>query len=106
MGDPRFRAARWQRAGASQQQLADLAAAHQEMTPDERAAEVDLSAELNDGGAELIAGTVAEVLERVGDDPEKAAVALSHEQAKPKPRAGVTEELTRLIEAAAAGGND
>jgi hypothetical protein len=112
MPDQTFRQARWRRAGATDAQLEQLAEEHAARTPDEQAAEaaridsisdVDLGAELTGGGSELIAGNKDDVLARVGDDPEKAAIALSHEQASKRPRAGVIEGLTKVIEVAGSG---
>jgi len=45
------------------------------------------------------AGTIAEVLDRVGDDPDKAQEALDAEEAKDKPRAGLVEKLQAVIDA-------
>lgn len=109
-----FRAARWQRAGATRKQLTDLLTAWDEMTVDEQTAEAgrvdsvsddDLAAELASGESDPTAGNVDEVLARVGDDPEAAAIALSHEQAKPRPRKGLIDGLEAVIAAAAAAGD-
>lgn len=110
-GDVLFREARWRRAGASDRRIEQLRAAHADMTVEERAAEGqridmisddDLATELSAGAEDVTAGTVDEVLARVGDDPELAAVALSKEQAKSQPRKGVVDRLTAVIEAARA----
>lgn len=105
--DTVFRESRWRRAGATVAQLDRLRAAHEQMTADERLAEgarvdgvsdSDLAIELDAGEDDPTAGTVEEVLARVGDDPALAAVVLSHEQAKPTPRKGVVEPLSALVE--------
>lgn len=42
--------------------------------------------------------TIAEVLDDVGDDPDKALAALRAELAQPKPRKGLVEPLQRIAE--------
>lgn len=102
----RFRDDRWRRAGATDKQLAGLLAAHAALTPDEQTAEgrridsissADLNAELT--GPDLT-GNIDEVLAKVSDDRELAAVALSLEQAKTRPRAGLVDKLNEIIGAA------
>jgi hypothetical protein len=103
-----FRETRWKRAGATNAQLDELRAHHDEMTPDQRVSEGDrvdslsdgdLAAELAADDSDLSAGTMAQVLERVGDNPESAAVAKSHEERKPKPRPKLIEALDAVIAA-------
>jgi hypothetical protein len=49
--------------------------------------------------AELdIDGTAADVLAWVGEDPERAAVALEAEQAKEKPRSTLVKQLEKLAD--------
>lgn len=50
-------------------------------------------------------GTVPEVLENVGDDPEKAAEALEAEQSEEEPRKTLVEKLEPLAEEAVPDGN-
>lgn len=110
MQDTVFREARWRRAGATDAQISDLADRHAALSVDERAAEgvrvdsvsdEDLAAELTVG--DLTDGSVDEVLARIGDDAEKAAVALSQEQARSRPRKTVIDALNVVIEAAGSG---
>lgn len=114
MADTAFRASRWQRAGATADQVDARQLAWQDMDGDARAAEAarvdsisdtDLAAELAAGSIDPTAGTVDEIIDRVGVDVEAAAVVLSHEQAKARPRKGLVEQLEALI-AAAGDGDD
>jgi len=52
----------------------------------------------DDDDDDAATGTIAEVLERVGDDPDKAQEALDAEESKAKPRAGLVEKLQDIIE--------
>lgn len=106
--DSAFRASRWRRAGASTAQIDALAEAHAALTSDGQAAEgrrvdsvsdSDLAAELDADAGDITAGSKDDVLARVGDDRELAAVALSKEQASARPRKGLIDALTALIEA-------
>jgi len=45
-------------------------------------------------------GTSAEVMEWVGDDPQKAQAALDKEQSHEKPRSGLSEDLQEVIDKA------
>jgi hypothetical protein len=110
VADTRFRESRWRRAGATGKQLDELAAAHADMTPDEQAAEaarvdsvsdVDLAAELDAQDTGTGGKTIAQVLAEVEGDPELAAVALSHENAQPKPRPRLVTKLQEIITATA-----
>ena len=49
-------------------------------------------------GVDVPEGTVAEVLDFVGDDPAKAREALAAEKQRDKPRATLTDALTRVAE--------
>jgi hypothetical protein len=107
MLDTTFREQRWRRAGASEAQLEELAAAHAALSPEQQAAEgarvdgvsdLDLAAELTAGDEDPTAGTISDVLDRVDGDPQRAAVALSHESAKARPRAKLLEALSAVIE--------
>lgn len=48
--------------------------------------------------AEVPDGTTKEVLEWVGDDKDRASLALQKEQDHDDPRKGVVEKLTKLLE--------
>lgn len=107
MPDTRFREQRWTRAGASRTRLDELRDAHAALSPAEQAAEAaridtvsdrDLAAELAAHVEDLTAGTVKEVLAKVGDDPDLAAVALAREQGKgDDARTSLVDALTALI---------
>lgn len=106
LADTAFREARWRRAGASDTQIEDLRAAHADLSADEKAAEAaridtisdsDLAVELDGDTTNLALGTKDQVLERVGDDADLAAVALSHEQARARPRKTVIDALNAVI---------
>ncbi len=47
---------------------------------------------------EEVAGSVADVLDKVGDDSEKARVALVAEQSRNKPRTSLVTALARIAE--------
>lgn len=47
---------------------------------------------------EVVDASVAEVLAQVGDDPQKAAVALAAETSRPHPRSTLVAALTRTAE--------
>lgn len=110
--DALFRERRWVRAGATQEQVEQLRDAHEAMSVEDRAAEgrridrvsdMDLATELATGDDDPTAGNADDVIKRVGDDPALAAVVLSHESAKPRPRKTVVEAMTALVEAAGDG---
>jgi len=69
--------------------LDDEAAALLEPPKEEPPAELDID------------GTAADVLAWVGEDPERAAVALEAEQAKEKPRSTLVKQLEKLAAAGA-----
>lgn len=114
MPGPQFRYDRWKRAGASDDQLLALAEAHANLGEDQQQSEgrridgvsdYDLAAELaGDRRADVAPdpadGTVAQVLEQVGDDPDLAREALDAESGKDKPRATLVSKLEAIIEAA------
>lgn len=59
----------------------------------------DLSAEQQ----ELVAGSIGDVLGRVGDDLDKAVAVLAAEQKSEAPRKGVVEPLQKLVDAGGSG---
>lgn len=68
-----------------------------ELVDEETIRAQELAAEQESGQAEAQAdGTVAQVLERVGDDPEAAEAALRVEQEKTQPRVTLVAELERI----------
>lgn len=106
MRDNRFREARWRRAGATVEQIDELRAAFDDLTIDEQTAENtrvdsvsdnDLATELTAGSDDPSDGRIDDILARVGDDREQAAVVRSHEAAKPKPRPKLLAALDAVI---------
>jgi hypothetical protein len=49
---------------------------------------------------DLTAGSIGDVLDRVGDDPAKAAAAREAEEAKAKPRSSLLEKLQAIVNGA------
>lgn len=110
MPGPQFRYERWHRAGATDEQLLDLATAHAEWPVEQQTAEgdridgvsdYDLAAELaGERRAEQMPdptdGTVQTVLDQVGDDPVAAQAALEAEQAKDNPRVTLVAKLEAI----------
>lgn len=110
MADTDFRNDRWARAGATDEQLLDLATAHAAWPVEQQAAEGtridsvsdwDLADELAgrrraDQAPDPSAGNVQDVLDQVGDDPEKARAALDAEQASDKPRVTLVAKLEAI----------
>lgn len=110
--DAVFREQRWRRAGATDKQIEQLRETHAQLPFADRAAEgqrvdgvsdADLATELAAGDEDPTAGNADDVIERVGDDAALAAVVLSHESTKTRPRKRVVEAMTALIERAGDG---
>lgn len=111
----RFRGERWERAGASPEEVAILSEEFDRLSDADAELEgrtidaladgslADVLAGRRQSDAGLVNGPVRQVLADVGEDPGKAALALAAEQARPNPRSSLIKGLEAVIEAAPPG---
>lgn len=113
-----FQEARWSRV-ADEDEIARLREEHANLSREEQVAEgkrlaalsdADLTAALDEGKTAVTAptdysGTIAEVLEKVGDDPAKAAEALAYEQEN-KGRATLLASLAEIADSHSGVGSE
>ena len=104
----RFRDDRWRRVGASEEEIAVLAGEWDLMSPGAQEVEGTGIDSISDGmlavvleqrreaDPQLVAGSIAEVLDQVGTDPAKARLAITAEEATAKPRSTLIAKLEEI----------